>query len=241
VELSTYEQLTGLKVSSARNAIVTAAINRSQAILETMLGFTLDPEKVETNLYNELGKSRSECSCPSVNTDNLDDADEVVGSYRLFMYDPNDKYFHVDPFVKLHKVKLVWVRPGDSEDNPQGVTIKTFDADDIRVELGHAGWAKYIEHCLDCLCVCDCKNCVQLAVDADWAWDDSENIPQDLLYLWADMVTYYSNPKKDIKSESITTHSYTKFDNTAPQDEPHNLAVIRKYAGQHGSAVVMPV
>lgn len=230
MNLEQYQTLTGITVASGDQGRVTAQIARTRAMLETMLGYTLDPEKVTTNFYNELGKTQLECACPNVDTENLDAPDAVVGAYRLFNYDEYDKFFHVDPFSAVHKVKLVHIRPGTGD---QGITLKTFDADEIRVHFGRDSWSKYIEHCSDCLCLCECSECVQLAVDATWLW--TSDIPSDLLYVWADMVTHYADCKRNIKSESITTHSYTKFDKTAPESEPGNLAVIRRYAGPHGS------
>lgn len=239
MDLSKYQELTGLSVSSAKAGLIQAQINRVQAMLETMLGYPLSPGDVNTNLYNELGKSRDECACPSVVTqdEDLEDPDTVVGAYRLFPYNDLDQYLHIDPFSRINKVKLVFIRQGEGNN---GVTIRTFDTEKLRIDIGRDGIGKYLELCRDCLCTCDCNNCVQFAVDAEWLWDDQDEVPLDLQYVWADMVTYYSNPKRDIKSESITTHSYTKFDKVAPETEPHNLAVIKKYAGPHGSATVMP-
>lgn len=235
--LNEYQTLTGITVSSSDTAKVTAMIAKTQSILETLLGFTLDPSDVTTNFYNELGKSQQECVCPSVDLENLQDPDAVVGAYRLYRYNELDKYFHVDPFSRVHKVKLVYIKEGTGDN---GITLKTFDWDDIRINYGREGFAKYIEHCTDCLCSCDCSDCVQLAVDADWLWTGS--IPTDLQYVWADMITFYSDDKKhEIKSESIDTHSYTRFDNKPPETEPHNLAVIKRYAGPYGSATVLPV
>lgn len=236
MNLSEYQTLTGITVSSANTAKVTATIARTQSMLETLLGFTLTSADVNENLYNELGKTQQECFCPSVNLENLQDPDEVIGAYRLFRYNDLDKYFHVDPFSRVHAVKLVFIKEGTGDN---GVTLKTFDWDDIRIQYGREGFAKYIEHCIDCLCKCNCADCVQLAVDADWLW--SGDLPTDLQYLWAEMITWYSDSKNNIKSESIDTHSYTKFDNKPPELEPHNLAVLKRYAGPYGSVVVMPV
>jgi hypothetical protein len=235
MDLSKYQELTGITVSASRAVYVQAQINRSIAMLETLLGFTLDPENVDTNLYNEVGKARTECACPSVDTEDLDDPDEVIGAYRMFPYNTLDQFLHVDPFTKLHAVKLVFVKQGASGD---GVTLRTFNDERVRVHQGRDGIAKYIELCRDCFCDCGCDGCVQLAVDADWLWEGE--LPNDLLYVLADMVTYYSDQKRNVKSESITTHSYTKFDRVAPETEPQNLAVIQRYAGPLGSATVMP-
>lgn len=233
--LSEYQTLTGITVSSADQTRVTAVINRTQTTLETLLGFTLDPTKNKINLYNELGKSKQDCFCPSVDLSNLQPADPVVGNYRLYRYNDLDKYFFIDPFKTVHAVKLVFIKDGTGAN---GVTIKTFDSDQIRLQILKAGFGKYIEHCQDCLCDCACTDCVQLAVDADWLW--SGNLPDDLLYVWADMISFYADTKKGIKSESIDTHSYTKFGNTAPELEPGNLAVIKFYAGPYGSVSGMP-
>jgi len=234
--LGEYQTLTGTTVASGDVARVTATIARTQAILETLLGFTLDPTTATTNLYNELGKTTQECACPSVDSE-LQNPDAVVGAYRLYRFNENDQYFHIDPFSKINAVKLVFIRDGDT---PNGITLKTYDWADLRINYGRNGFAKYIEHCTDCLCSCSCTDCVQLAVDAEWLWTDE--LPTDLQYLWADMVTWYSNPKnKGIKSESIDTHSYTRFDNTPPENEPSNLAVLKRYAGPYGSVAVMPI
>lgn len=237
MNLTDYQTLTGVTVPTAQQARVTAAIAKTQSMLETLLGFTLTTADVTTNLYTELGKTSQDCFCPSVDLDNLDDPDAVVGAYRLYRYNEYDEYFHVDPFTTVHAVKLVFIKKGTGSN---GITIRTLDWDDLRINYGREGFAKYIEHCPDCLCECSCTDCVQLAVDADWLWTD--DLPTDLQYVWTDMITFYANPKnKDIVSESIDSHSYTRANNTPPEQEPHNLAVLRRYAGPYGSVAGMPI
>lgn len=233
---SIYENLTGTDLSTVNEAQVSATITRTQSMLETMLGFTLDTDQPTQNLYNELGKSQRECACPSVDAEDLDDPDEVQGAYRLFDYNDLDQYIWIDPVITLYKVKLVYIKPGEDD---TGVTLKTFSNDEIRIHQSRGTLKKYLERCLNCFCSCECTNCVQLAIDADWAFTE---IPQDLQLVWTDMVAWYSDPKTrmKIKSETIDTHSYTKFDNTPPEMEPYNLSVIQKYAGPHGSATVIP-
>jgi len=232
VELETYQALTGITVSVDDEDLVIAQINRTRRILEGLLGFTLDPEKVNQNLYIEQGKAIAQCACPNVDTE-LDPPDPVVFAYRQYSYNPNDKFFHVDPFYEVYEVKLVW----------NNITIKTFELDEFRPNFAN-GWGKFIENCQHKICVCSCKNCVQLAVDAEWlfACDSSVDssvsescISDDILDIWADMVTYYADCKKDVKSESIGSHSYTKFDNKPPENESYNLAILKKYAGPNGS------
>lgn len=227
MDLETYEELTGITVPSGQQATVEAQIRRTQRILESMLGYTLDPSLIDENLYNELGKSPTECPCPDVDADSLLPADDVVFAYRMYNYNHDDKYLFIDPFTEIHKVKLV----------KDDVTFKTFTDEEIRVQHGLVN--KYIENCKKpCACLVECR-CVQLAVDATWQFycDSSigQCLPDDLLYVWADMVTYYVDCKKDVKQESIGSHSYTKFDRDKPQNELENISVLKKYAGPHGS------
>lgn len=236
MDLSKYQELSGVSVSSAKSGFYTAQINRCLSMLETMLGFTLTAAEANTNLYNELGKTQTECSCSSVSTEDLLDPDLVVGSYRLYRFNRDDLFLFTDPFKAVNQVKLVVRKPATDG----FITVRTFDPDMLRVNLGRDGIGKYIERCIDCVCVCDCDDCVQLAVDADWIWGTEDTLPDDLLYVLVDMVTHYTDAKRNIKSESITTHSYSKFDNTAPELLPTNLAVIKKYAGPNGSVTVRP-
>lgn len=239
MDIAKYQELTGITVPAGKQTFVTAQIARATSMLETMLGYTLNPDKVSENLYNELGQTNNDCACPSAATqdESLKDPDAVTGAYRLFPYNTLDPYLHIDPFKKINKVKLVFLRQGE---NVNGVTLKTFTDSQVRLDIGRDGIGKYLEICRDCMCECSCTDCIQLAVDADWLWCDSDDIPLDLLYILSDMVTFYSNPKKDIKSESITTHSYTRFENKAPEMEPSNLSIIKGYAGPFGTVTVMP-
>lgn len=242
MDLDSYKELTGATVTTSQEATFEAQILRQQATLEQLLGFTLDSSKTNTNLYNELGKTKTDCSCPDVGDQDLNPADTVVGAYRIFDYNADDEYLHVDPFTKVHKVKLIYSRFGEA---PTGVTLREFNKvgdsyNTATVHFDANGLSKYIRQCWEKLCICSCTDCVQLAVDADWGWTTG-NIPTDLLYVWADMVTHYANPKRRVKSESITSHSYTLADEVAPEKDPTNLATIKKYAGPNGSAVVMPI
>ncbi len=238
MNLCDYETLTGTTVAESAKKLTLAQIRRTTSMLETMLGYTLSPDLAKTNIYKELGKTTRDCFCPqSFDEDDLLPADTVTGSYRLFDYNPNDVFHLIDPYKTVYKAKLVYTKTGSGD---TGITIRTFDDDQIRVHTNNEGFGKYLEHCKECLCRCE-DNCVQLAVDADWLWGEDDELPVDLQYVLADMVTYYSDSKRNIRSESITTHSYTKFDNVAPEMEPTNIAIIKKYAGQRGSVMVMPV
>ena len=241
MNLTKYQELTGIVVSEADENLVNAQIRRTRGILESMLGFTLDPNKTNTNIYNEVGKVQNEYSCPNVDISELLPADDVINAYRLYNYNEFDKYFFIDPFLAVHKVKLAYIKPGYPDES--SITIKTFDNDEVRIQYGRDSVGKFIEKIKKFYfnwLSCNCSSMhVQLAVDADWMFQDC--LPEDLLYIWADMITYEVDCKKDIRSESIEGHSYTKFDRVSPVTESQNLAIIKKYAGPYGSVVVMPV
>lgn len=234
MNIDKYEELTGNTVAEDEKSKVTANIRRSRALLETLLGFTLTPK----NLYNELGKTSQEIFCPDADISNLLPPDEVQGVYKLFPYNKLDKYFHVDPFTNIYAVKLVYVTT-----NYDFVTVKSFDgldfSENVKAQYGREGIGKYIQRCPTCFfsCDCACKDCLQLAVDADWL----KCYPDDIMYLWADMVDYYIDCNNNLKSESIDGHSYTKANTEAPETSPHNLLLLKRYAGPHGSVAVMPV
>lgn len=225
MDVKKYTTLTGKAVPETDVPSYNAAIRRTRAVLETLLGFTLKPE----NLYNELGKAQTECACPKVDTSTLLPPDEAQGTYKLFTYNNLDRFYHVDPFKELYAVKLVYI-----DHDAEFVTVKTLD--NAKGIFGRDGIAKYIEKCNDCQCDCECDGCVQLAVDADWL----DCYPDDILYLWADMVDYQLDCTKNLKSESIEGHSWSKADTRAPHDLPHNVLLLKKYAGPYGSVAVMP-
>lgn len=239
MDLSTYELISGKTITD--EVLYTAHLDKARRKLESMLGYTLDPVLVNTNLYNELGKTTTDFACPIVNIESLDDPDPVVTAYRLYDYNPQDPFLHVDPFTTINAVKLVYVRQGAS---PNGITVKTFDDDYIRQHQGRDAWSKYIGEPHDDFHWAGAWNIswgwgcyhdhhVQLAVDAVWQF---ETIPDDLLDVWADMVTYRADSKIDVKSETILTHSYTKYDREAPEYEAFYGSVISRYAGPHGTA-----
>ena len=237
MDLAKYQELTGISVPTSQVTLVTAQIKRTGRMLETMLGFTLDPSKTQENLYNELGKTLLPCSCLRVDNEELAPPDDVVGAYRLFDYNDLDQFFWVDPFTTIHSVKLVRIKQGTG---PEGVTIKTFSDNEIRIQQNRGEFKKYIEHCMECMCYCVCTDCVQLAVDADWLWTEDDPIPDDLLDVWSDMTTFYSDQKNNIEQEKIDTHLYKKFERLVPELQPYNLNILKKYSGPNGSVSVMP-
>jgi hypothetical protein len=221
MDISTYQTLSGITVLDSQLARVTAAIARTQAILETMLGYSLDPVIALQNQYNESGISSVECDDDSA----LDPADPVETAYRIFPYNRHDKYLNIDPATSINKVKLI----------RNNITVLVID--DYRVDYKN-GLIKYLrqEKCFY-RCYDECHN-VQLAVDAVWLGGDDyqlQDLPDDLLFVWSDMITFYADAKRNIRSETLATHSYTKFTNQPPEMLSHNMAVLNKYVGPNGS------
>lgn len=224
MNLSDYEMLLGIE--SSNDARTIAALGQAQSTIEALLGFTLDTELVADNFYTEIGKTTSECSCPVSSHDNLNPPDAVQYAYRLFPYNKKDTYLSIDPCTEIHAIKLV----------NNGVTCRTLDINDYNAH-SYGGLIKYIEQCHRfCLCKKYCV-CTQLAVDAEWVWQDEGSIPTDLMYVWAELAQMYSNDRRDIKSETLGTHRYEKFDDASVNGIlSRNMAVLSKYAGPNGTS-----
>lgn len=175
-------------------------ISKAIAVLEGMLGYSLDSELRNENQVTSL-----------------------TGANRLFLMNKNDEFVKIDPAYSISGVKL-FVNFEFEEDLEYNVVERN-------------GLVKYIvpDYSLPCGCrsLCDCNN-YQIAVNADWAFSEGK-IPDDLLSVIAEMGNYYSDLKKDIKSESLGTHSYTRFDRIKPETDSSNLEIIKRYAGPKGS------
>lgn len=150
-------------------------------------------------------------------------------SIRIFPYHKHDNYLLIDPASSITTVRLI---RGDEE-------IEVLELDDDYHIYEKNGYIKYLTRCYDdrwCICRDYCRSCAQLEVTGVWLWPE-DGIPEDLLYVWADMVTYNGDCKNNIKSETLGTHSYTKFSREDPLTETNNQAIILKYAGGNGSII----
>lgn len=244
MNLEKYTELTGITVSSSQEAKVTATIRRTKSLLETMLGFSLSPK----NLYTEKGKVQFEGYLPMKDElDNLLPPDDEEGVYKLFPYNELDKYFHIDPFNDIYKVKLVMpINDGEF------VTI--VDLDNVVASYGRDRIGKYIERHWEWFTwqwyiswmysyESSSDAGLMLAVDADWL----KCYPDDLLYMWADMISYYSDQNYSvagsIRSESVDGHSWSRGNagggnqgDVSPENTAQGIALINRYAGPYGQA-----
>lgn len=229
MNIETYEELTGKTVPLAKKAYYKAMIKKAQYKLETLLGYSLEPQA----RFIELGKAQQECVCPDI-PESLLPPDEVKGIIKVFPFNKNDKNYATDPFLDVYNVKLVKVL-----ENRKFISFKTFE--NVTPHYENTGYGKYIEKCLDCFCDCNCEDCVQLAVDGKWIdKNNEEGIPLELLYLLCEMVDYEADEYRDIKSESVDGHSWSRGDVVAPEKDETNLLIIKKYAGPFGSVVKVP-
>lgn len=233
MDLTLYTKLTGNIIPKAQEARYIAIIARAQSILEGLLGWSLTPDAH----YQEKGKTQNGCVCPDT-PESLLPPDEVKGIIKVFPYNSKDKFLLIDPYTEVYNAKLVRVL-----ENKEFITYKTFDL--ITKHYMENGFGKYLERCQTCYCDCDCKDCVQLAVDGEWLHFEEEsgseqNLPLDLMYLLCDMVDFYADPTREIKSESVDGHSWSKDEIKAPQDKDQAMLLIRKYAGPFGSIIRIP-
>ena len=232
MDIATYILLTGKTIPSTKIAYYEAIIKRVQVKLETILGWSFTPQV----LYKEIGKTQNGCVCSNI-PETLLPADEVKGIIKIFPFNRNDKYLQTDPFYDVYSAKLVRVF-----ENRDFVTLKTFE--NISKQYMSQGIGKYLEKCKTCFCDCECKDCVLLAVDGDWVRESEESgeqgLPIDLLYLWCDMVDFYGDPEKDIKSESVDGHSWSKGDVVAPEESAEAKLLLARYAGPYGTVPKIP-
>lgn len=244
MNLEKYQQLTGTTVAPSNEARVIATIRKTQRQLETILGYSLTPK----HLYTEKGKAQFEGFIPVGDElqDGLLPPDDTNAEYKIFPFNDNDDYLHVDPFNNLLKVKLV-VPVTDEE----FVTIT--DLDNVVANFGRDNIGKYIARHYEWFTwqwyrtwkisfTASAESGLMLAVQADWI----DCYPDDLMYLWADMIDYYLDPSYsvmgNIQSESVDGHSWSRARGGAPTDyaphmNPVNRQLLSRYAGPFGSVL----
>jgi hypothetical protein len=237
VDQSDFTKLTGLSLSSSQSTRFDSVEELASETLEELLGWPLDPNDWK-NQYLEIGKTKDESDCLSADTSDLDDPDEVVGATRLYRWNPVEPYLFIDPATTIHAIKLV----------RDGITYKTFDPKDysLKLENGRITYGRYIrmgrpllswmlalwpkpflvyEHSGD-------DDYAQIAIDADWAFED---LPSPLLKVEADLIAYELDLKRDIKSETFLSHSYSR--NARPDPVDAHMPTLAKYVGPNGTAV----
>lgn len=248
MDLNKFTELTGVQIPAGQEAKYTAVIRRTKSVLESMLGYSLKPK----NLYTEKGKVQFEGFIPIEDFDVLLPPDEEEGTYKLFPFKENDKFFHIDPYTNVYKVKLV-VPANDGE------FITILDLDNVVSNRSRDGIGKYVERYWKWFTWqwfdtwrlryynASGQQGLMLAVEADWL----KCYPDDLMYVWADMVLYYTNPSYsivgNIATESVDGHSWSRVNRAsatgalAPEYQVENVQILQRYAGPFSSIVRNPV
>lgn len=230
-----FNNLTGMVIRSSQSDRFSYLSTASAETLEGILGWPLDPSDWDDQ-YEELGKLEGDWNSYNGDPDTLEAPDEVIGVTRLYRWSPVEPYLHIDPATEIHAIKLV----------RNGVTYKTFDPLEYSLQMqnGMQPFGRYVridENFLNWFNIWDYPaiiyerrgevEYVQVAVDAEWAF---EELPTPLLKLQADLIAYELDIKRDVKSESVLGHSYSR--NTRQEPVTVHAATIAKYAGPNGTS-----
>lgn len=236
-----YEKLTGLKVDESDVNRIKAVIRRCESRLGAKLGYSLSRQKT----WTERGKVQYDGLIPFPSLpvsdkvlDKLMAPDEQTGDYQLFNFDRLDEHIRINPAREVYRVKIV-LPIGDGE------FITVYDLKNGVPYINQAGltvaitkyysWFTWTWYSL----LSYPQQNLMIAVDADYV--DVCSVSDDLAYLLADMVTYYSDENYslmgNIKSESVDSHSYSRattgktMDEMAPEGQADARRVIEMYAG----------
>lgn len=242
MEVAEYQDLTGTTVSESDMPRVTAALRKSKTKLESLLGFSLSGAKK----WTEVGKTTLVGSAPfpSLPVDDetlakLTPPDDQYGDIQLFRLNELDTHTRINPAQEIYRAKVVL--PINSDE-----FITVCDLCDVTPYLNSAGLVVAITKGYDwygwswwsSMRSIE-RNRLMLAVDGDYIKCIKKH--PELVYLFTDMVAYYSDPSYsvmgNIRSEKIDSHSYTRAstgataDESAPENQPQAKAIIQSYAG----------
>jgi hypothetical protein len=238
VDLSEYIEIAGADVKDSQRAFVTANIAKARFQLESALGFPLTAEKAGQNLYTETGQAPDDnWICGGSDADLLPADDEPDEKYRLFTADEPLNEFsltaltRIDPATAISKVKLVHGT----------VNVHTFTTSELALLSNANGYGRLVDLAVIFPNPGRCHHRLQVAVSADWLGTGDDGLPDDLLSVWADLVTFLSDRTRNIKSENRGTRSYTKTESKSPLDDPASRAILESYAGPRGTAGRLPV
>lgn len=228
-----YETLTGTQIPPAKAGRVNAVINRVNAIAEGLLGYS--PTGPST--FTELGKSNG----LPIDLDNLLPADEDEsgdGTYISIPYRYADIFFMVAPATAIHAVKFgvptssdEFVTVGEMRNFYLKSNGKMITA--VEKPLG-IYWSDVVQTYF-----ANPDMNVQLFIQGTWLAGDA--LPLDLQYALVDMVDYYRAPQTsvigNVKSESISGHSYTRSEAKAPESTT-SASVFTKYSIKNMNPVI---
>lgn len=243
MDQSTFTSLTGIPLTPAQQTTFNSVSQMAGQMLEEALGWPVNPADWD-NQYIEIGKLPEPESWDfdwdwDINLDDLDPPDAVQGQLRVFRWDEHDRFLFIDPATAIHAVKLI----------KDDVTVCTFDPQHYRTQWtnGPTTFSRYIElrpHSLltkwllflwaplpEVMFGME-HRFVQVAIDADWGF---KSLPLPLQRVWAEQIAYELDLKRDIKSETMLGHSYSKDARVTPVVK--YASTLQKYAGPNSTAV----
>lgn len=238
--ISVFMDLSGIELTEDQIPAYSRAEARAFRFLENALGWSFN----YTSTYRELGKTKTECSCPD-GIEKMDTfersrtlllPDPEQGEIKLFNFDPEASQLSIDPAKYVYSIKLVVPLKGNSE---EFVTVKQLENVMPRVITRQNNLIRYVERCDSwpkSLCGCQCRGCVMLAIDGEWL----KTVPESMQFVVTDLIAYFMrhpyslDTSRSIKSESVDGHSVS-YDNAETIDSIINTLEFAKmvsdYAG----------
>lgn len=255
LDISDYRAITGLELAEEEEiAAYKVANRRATNYLYRLLGWRCNYR----GSFEETAISTDSTSCPTEEqyAQYLEDAEaypffkpagSVNGDYKLFPFHPEDTNYLIDPATAVYAIKLVKVRPGDSN---QFFTVLELSPDDweqknnISMLSGTSPLVRWIEICKPFFDTTESqRKCWTLCVDGDWL----RTLPDDLKFVLAELISCYINtPTKidingsspyPVASESVDGHSVS-YATSVKASTPDSIVnengdIISKYIGPY--------
>jgi hypothetical protein len=215
-------------------------INAVQKEIEGLLGYELCPLSDFVPTCVDWDDLRT-FDCDSL------DSDCKKLLTKRFEFDPNKLWVNTDPFLRLCDVNVVNCDDTILElDDPCDFLIGQNGDYNVNQNSSSEGWYNGIKLCqhfakIPESCLCLGKNhCWQVEVVALWGLcypiqPKTGCIPEDLKLLMLEMMKYWHDCNRDLKSESLGNYSYSKFDYQSVVDKYQHI--LFKYANTKASYI----
>lgn len=207
----------GVTIDANDSTRYQAAIIRARATLESLLGYTLDIERVDDSEWEGTGLEYEEAP------------------YRLYNFNFADAHFRIDPCKAVNAVYIVY----DGTTEPQTLT----EPEDYRTFLSQ-GWYRYLDFNYG-ICGQFVRYAgLKVVVDADWIGKAEVGFPPEIMSLWASFAVDFADPNRGLKSETLGPHRYERFGGDTQNElqiSEGNREILRRFAGPKGIILTMPV
>ena len=233
-----YAEYKGLEFTEETIATYTPLLQRAISLMETKLGFPLDPEKRPTIDIAGVSKHGCDCRMENIDSESLDPAPEITGSLTMAPFDKRMQNQRVNPFASIYNVYVAKRVEGTGE------VVVLQEATNYQPIIRSNGFGNYIKGCQNnhCAVVCGdtCKDCVSLLIDGDWL--SLDNLPDELIFMLFDVMDWLEDggfTNTGVTSESVDGHSvsygdWAKVHGYTPYDDPSNALILARYLGAFG-------